>query len=208
MTFPGRAIYWLPWLLVLALGVGACSQSDSAPNVHREGATASAREPYSVEEEVAAYDKLCRPRNQAINQWLEGYRHCERHEDCAETKIPAACADAFLCPTVLSINIDRAALQREATAKQAEFEPVCGCPIADCSGPLTAYCEPTTKLCGAKFGCMIIEDRRVVCNGGVSPDLETSILNGAHADAATKDASAPDASASSDAGARSDASGR
>jgi len=205
MTFSSRAICCLPWLLALTFSGGACSQSDSAPNVPDEGAPVSAREPSSVEDEIAAQDKLCRPRNEAINQWLEGYRHCERHEDCAETKVPAACADAFLCPRVLSVNIDRAALQREARAKQAEFEPECGCPIADCSGPLTPYCEPTTKLCGAKFGCLIIEDRKVICNGEVTPDLETSILNAAHADAATKDASAPDASASSDAGASSDA---
>jgi hypothetical protein len=200
MTFLSRSIRRLPWLLVLALGAGACSQSDNAPRLQNEGVSVSGRKPSSPEEEwTRAPDEVCDPRDQAIRKWVDGFRHCERHEDCAVTEIAAGCADAFLCPTVLSVNIDRAAFEREAAAKQAEYEPECGCAIADCSAPwqMTPYCEPTTKLCGAKYGCVILGGH-VICNTDVSPDLEASILNAANADAATKDVSAQDAGAGSD----------
>jgi hypothetical protein len=203
MTFVS-GFFRLLWILVVVLGAGACSQSDDASDLPTKGEPVNGQKPSSQQAGwTRAADEVCDPREQAIESWIDGFRHCARDADCEVTEIAANCVASFLCPTVLSTKIDRAAFEREAIAKQAEYEPECGCAIARCAvaDTMTAYCEPATKRCAVKYGCRNGDDGAKSCRGPLP--VSPADASAGDAAAATEDASTQDASANSDAGASS-----
>jgi hypothetical protein len=211
---PSRPSHRLLAPLVLSLLASGC-QSGSASDLQTRGmpvddhlVSPDASKPFNVEDEIEAREAMCRPRDEAISKWVDGFRHCERDEDCAVTMIGAHCAGAFLCPTVLNVHIDRPAFEREAAVRQAEYEAVCNCPIADCAAAsqLEAYCNTETKLCTERNACIWVDGRGVVCGAGDSGAGDAGSLDGATADARIEDSRASsDAGASADASARSNA---
>lgn len=141
---------WSRLTVVSALLASACSdeggQNRSTPNVRNaqenENADASATW-------TRAPDEICDAREEENQEWVKGYLTCEHDADCETTEIGAECLSPFLCSTVLSTKIDRAAFEREARKRQAAYEAECGCAIARCvpSSDLEAYCDSSTKLC-------------------------------------------------------------
>jgi len=141
---------WSRIAITCALLVGACSEDESPNRPTTSVRNAQKNEPSDASSTwTRASDAICNAREEENREWVKGYLGCESDVDCEITEIAAECLSPFLCSTVLSTKIDRAAFEIEAKKKQAAYEPECGCAEADCvpSSSLEAYCDSATKLC-------------------------------------------------------------
>jgi hypothetical protein len=132
-----------------ALLVAACSDEDLSRPATGVRSAQESEDASASTTWTRASDDVCDAREQENRDWAKGYLGCERDVDCEITEIAAECLSPFLCSTVLSTKIDRAAFEIEAKKRQNAYEPECGCAEADCVPPssLEAYCDSATKLC-------------------------------------------------------------